>query len=195
MDTIRLLGHSHIDAVWLWTKDETLRVCVDTFSNVLDLMDKYPGLIFCQSTAQYYEWIEKNRPDLFERIRARIREGRWEVVGGSWVEFDCNLPSGESLVRQMLYGKRYFMEKFGVDVDIAWLPDSFGYSWTLPQILAKSGIKYFLTQKLRWNDTTVFPYNVFWWQSPDGSKVLSHQTLGSYSESLENVEELMRQLL
>jgi len=195
LDTIRLLGHSHIDAVWLWTKDETLRVCVDTFSNVLDLMDKYPGLIFCQSTAQYYEWIEKNRPDLFERIRARIREGRWEVVGGSWVEFDCNLPSGESLVRQMLYGKRYFMEKFGVDVDIAWLPDSFGYSWTLPQILAKSGIKYFLTQKLRWNDTTVFPYNVFWWQSPDGSKVLSHQTLGSYSESLENVEELMRQLL
>ncbi len=195
MATIHLLGHSHIDAVWLWTKDETLRICVETFSRVLDLMDKYPGLTFCQSTAQYYEWIEKNRPDLFERIKARVREGRWEIVGGSWVEFDCNLPSGESLVRQMLYGKRYFMEKFGVDVDIAWLPDSFGYCWTLPQILVKSGVKYFLTQKLRWNDATIFPYNVFWWQSPDGSRVLAHQTLGSYSESLDDWREIERQLL
>ncbi|MEM3081706.1 MAG: glycoside hydrolase family 38 C-terminal domain-containing protein, partial [Nitrososphaerota archaeon] len=106
-----------------------------------------------------------------------------------------NLPSGESLVRQMLYGKRYFLEKFGVDVEIAWLPDSFGYCWTLPQILAKSGIKYFLTQKLKWNDATVFPYNVFWWRSPDGSEVLSHQTLGSYSESLDNWGDIERQLL
>ncbi len=195
MATIHLLGHSHIDAVWLWTKDETLKVCVETFSRVLDLMDKYPGLTFCQSTAQYYEWVEKSRPDLFERIRARVREGRWGIVGGSWVEFDCNLPSGESLVRQMLYGKRYFIEKFGVDVDIAWLPDSFGYCWTLPQILAKSGIKYFLTQKLRWNDATVFPYNVFWWRAPDGSSALSHQTLGSYSESLDDWGEIERQLL
>ncbi|MEM2280341.1 MAG: glycoside hydrolase family 38 C-terminal domain-containing protein [Nitrososphaerota archaeon] len=195
MATIHLLGHSHIDAVWLWAKDETLKVCVETFSRVLDLMDKYPGLTFCQSTAQYYEWVEKSHPDLFERIRARVREGRWGIVGGSWVEFDCNLPSGESLVRQMLYGKRYFLEKFGVDVEIAWLPDSFGYCWTLPQILAKSGIKYFLTQKLKWNDATVFPYNVFWWRSPDGSEVLSHQTLGSYSESLDNWGDIERQLL
>ncbi|GBC71988.1 Mannosylglycerate hydrolase [Candidatus Calditenuaceae archaeon HR02] len=195
MATIHLLGHSHIDAVWLWTKDETVKVCIETFGKVLDLMDRYPGLTFCQSSAQYYEWIEKNRLDLFERIRARVREGRWGVVGGSWVEFDCNLPSGESLVRQMLYGKRYFLEKFGVDVEIAWLPDSFGYCWTLPQILAKSGIKYFLTQKLRWNDATVFPYNVFWWRSPDGSTVLSHQTLGSYSESLDSWGDIERQLL
>ncbi len=193
--TIHLLGHSHIDAVWLWTRDETVKVCIETFSRVLDLMDRYPGLTFCQSSAQYYEWVEKSRPDLFERIRARVGEGRWSVVGGSWVEFDCNLPSGESLVRQMLYGKRYFLEKFGADVEIAWLPDSFGYCWTLPQILAKSGIKYFLTQKLRWNDATVFPYNVFWWRSPDGSMVFSHQTLGSYSESLDDWGSIERQLL
>jgi len=192
---IHLLGHSHIDAVWLWTRDETMRVCVETFSRVLDLMDRYPGLTFCQSTAQYYEWIERTRPDLFERVRAMVRAGRWEVVGGSWVEFDCNLPSGESLVRQMLYGKRYFREKLGVDVEVAWLPDSFGFCWTLPQILAKSGIKYFLTQKLRWNDTTVFPYNIFWWQAPDGSRVLAHQTLGSYSEGLERWDDVERQLL
>jgi len=155
-------------------------VCKGTFSKVLELMDKYPEFKFSQSSAQYYEWMEKYYPEIFEKIRERVKSGQWEIVGGMWVESDLNIPSGESLVRQFLYGKKYFLEKFGIDVEVAWLVDSFGFCWTLPQIMAKSGIKYFITQKLRWNDMVKFPYNVFWWIAPDGSRVLAHQTVGSY---------------
>ncbi|HDI74969.1 MAG: hypothetical protein DRJ52_02360 [Thermoprotei archaeon] len=176
-----LVGNSHIDAAWLWRIDETIHVvCKGTFSKVLELMDKYPEFKFSQSSAQYYEWMEKYYPEIFEKIRERVKSGQWEIVGGMWVESDLNIPSGESLVRQFLYGKKYFLEKFGIDVEVAWLVDSFGFCWTLPQIMAKSGIKYFITQKLRWNDMVKFPYNVFWWIAPDGSRVLAHQTVGSY---------------
>ncbi len=181
-----LLGHAHIDSEWLWTFRETLDVCRETFRSVLRSMEKFSDFTFCQSSACYYEAIEKLYPNLFEEIRRRVEEGRWEVVGGSWVEFDTNMPSGESLARQFLYGQMYFREKFGFYVEVAWLPDSFGFAWTLPQIMVKSGVKYFLTQKLLWNDTVYYPFNVFFWESPDGSRVLSYQTLGSYSEEIKN---------
>ena len=184
---LHVLGHSHIDLAWRWTKDETYEVCYNTFKNVLKLMEKYPKFTFCQSSAQIYEWIETQHPELFRKIKERVKEGRWEIVGGTWVEFDSHIPSGESLVRQFLYGKRYFKEKFGVDVKICWLPDTFGFCWTLPQIMVKSGVKYFLTQKLRWNDMTRFIWNIFWWMGQGGFKVLAYQTLGGYNEKLTDI--------
>ncbi|MHA1712796.1 MAG: alpha-mannosidase [Candidatus Ranarchaeia archaeon] len=177
------LGHSHIDAAWLWRIDETKKVLRETWDRVVKLMDSYSDLVFCQSSAQYYEWLEKEYPETFSAVRKKIREGRWEIVGGTWIEPDCNMPSGESLVRQFLYGKKYFQLKFEKDITVAWLPDSFGFAWTLPQIMLKAGMKYFLTQKMNWNDTTVFPYYVFSWVGPDGSSILSHQTVGSYHET------------
>ena len=167
---------------WLWTFNETIAVFHNTCETILGLMEKYPDFCFCQSSAQLYKWLEEKHPETFEKVKRRVEDGRWEIVGGTWVESDGNLPSGESLVRQLLHGKRYFKERFGVDVKTAWMPDSFGYAWTLPQIMKKAGIKYFLTQKMNWNDTTVFPYNFFRWVAPDGSSILAHQTVGSYSE-------------
>jgi len=142
-------------------------------------MEKYPSLKFVQSSAHYYKWIEERYPELFGKIKEKIREGKWEPVV-PWVEFDANMPSGESLIRQILYSKRYFKEKFGVDVNVLWLPDTFGFNIMLPQIASSADIKYFLTQKLRWNNMVKFPYNFFWWRSPDGSNILVHQTFGDY---------------
>jgi len=176
------LGHSHIDAAWLWTFDETIEVFHDTCETILKHMEKHPDFCFCQSSAQYYKWLEERYPETFEKVKKRVEEGRWEIVGGTWIESDGNLPSGESFVRQYLYGKRYFKEKFGVDVKIAWMPDSFGYAWTLPQIMRKCGMEFFLTQKMNWNDATVFPCYIFKWTAPDGSSILTHQTVGTYSE-------------
>jgi alpha-mannosidase len=178
------LGHSHLDAAWLWTFSETIEVFHDTCEAILKLMEKYQHFCFCQSSAQYYKWLEEKYPQTFEKVKRRVKEGRWEIVGGTWVESDGNLPSGESLVRQFLYGKRYFKEKFDVDVKIAWMPDSFGYAWTLPQIMKKSGMEFFVTQKMLWNDTTVFPYYFFRWEGPDGSSIFAHQTVGSYDETV-----------
>ena len=172
-----IMGHSHIDAEWLWTRDETLKVCRYTFRNVLELMEKYPDLTFVQSSAHYYLWVEDS--EIFEAIKARVAEGRWEPAL-PWVEFDANMPHGEALARHLIYSKRYFKEKFGLDVKILWLPDTFGFPATLPQIMKEAEVHYFLTQKMLWNDTTLFPYNYFWWEAPDGSRVLAHQTLGGY---------------
>jgi len=180
--TCYFLGHSHIDAAWLWPFSETIKVFHDTCERILALMEKYPQFVYCQSSAQYYEWLEQNYPETFEKVKERVKEGRWEIVGGTWVESDGNLPSGESFVRQFLYGKRYLKEKFNVDVKVAWMPDSFGYAWTLPQIMKKSGIKFFLTQKMNWNDATLFTNYFFRWTSPDGSSIISYQTVGTYSE-------------
>ena len=182
------LGHSHLDAGWLWTFSESIEIFHDTCETILRLMKKYPDFYFCQSSAQYYKWLEEKYPETFEKVRKRIEEGRWEVVGGTWVEPDANLPSGESLVRQFLYGKQYFERKFGVDVRIAWMPDSFGFPWSLPQIMSKSGIEFFLTQKMNWNDTTQFPYHIFRWTAPDGSSLLAHQCVGSYHDAVEEAE-------
>ena len=173
--TIRAVGNSHIDMAWLWPWTETVEVVRNTFRSVLDLMREYPDFKFTMSSARTYEWMQEKYPDLFKEIEQRVREGRWEIIGGMWVEPDLNMPDGESLVRQILLGKRYFQKNFGVDVKIGWNPDSFGYNWQLPQIYSKSGMGYFVTQKLLWaHEFTTFPYKLFWWEAPDGSRLLTY---------------------
>jgi len=173
--TVRAIGNSHIDMAWLWPWTETVEVVRNTFQSVLDLMREYPDFKFTMSSARTYEWMQEKYPDMFEQIRQRVKEGRWEVIGGMWVEPDLNMPDGESLVRQILVGKRYFRKTFGADIKIGWNPDSFGYNWQLPQIYKKSGIDYFVTSKLLWaTDYTKFPYRLFWWQAPDGSRLLTY---------------------
>ena len=173
--TIRAVGNSHIDMAWLWPWTETVEVVRNTFQSVLDLMREYPDFKFTMSSARAYEWMQEKYPDLFSQIEQRVKEGRWEIIGGMWVEPDLNMPDGESLVRQILVGKRYFQKNFGVDVKIGWNPDSFGYNWQLPQIYKKSGMDYFVTQKLLWaHEFTTFPYKLFWWQAPDGSRLLTY---------------------
>lgn len=170
---IYLLGHAHLDLAWLWPVSETWIAAQRTFASVLQLQPDFPNLIFCHSTPALYAWIEEHRPDLFAAIQKQVNAGRWEIVGGMWVEPDLNLIDGESIVRQILYGQRYVKSKFQQLSKVAWVPDSFGFCATLPQFLQAGGIEYFVTQKLRWNDTTKFPYGVFWWQSPDGSQIFS----------------------
>jgi len=180
--TAHLVGHAHIDLSWLWRWEETVHdIAVQTFKGVLAQMDKMPGLTFAQSQAAVYEAIEKNYPDLFKAIQAKVREGTWLPVGGMWVEPDLNMPDGESLARQLLYGKRYFLDKFGVDVKVGWNPDSFGHNWQLPQIMAKAGLKYYLFDRCAPEKTVLFQ-----WQGMDGSKVLSYAPPGWYSVGLKN---------
>ncbi len=186
--TIRAVGNSHIDLAWLWPWEEALEVVRDTFGTALELIGEYPGFIYAQSSAQDFLWLEKYYPPEFEEIQRRVKDGRWEMVGGMWCEPDLNMPCGESLVRQLLTGKRYFQQKFGVDVKIGWNPDSFGYSWQLAQIYKRSGVDYFITQKMSWNDTTPFPYKLFWWESPDGSRVLTYFPHG-YSNGISPVRD------
>jgi alpha-mannosidase len=169
------IGHAHIDSAWLWPTRETIRKCTRTFSNVLDLMDRYPEFRFACSQAQQYAWIEQTHPELFARIQDAVARGQWIPAGGMWVESDTNLPGGEALVRQMVHGKRYFAEKFGVEPEEVWLPDSFGYTAALPQIAALAGYRWFLTQKLAWgNPTNKFPHHTFRWQGIDGTTLFSH---------------------
>jgi alpha-mannosidase len=170
------IGQSHIDAAWRWRVHQTRDKCIKTFSNAVMHMEKYPDYRFTQSSPQFYEWVMEDDPGLFEQIKKYEKEGRWEIVGGQWVEPDNVMPDGESFVRQRLLGMRFYQEHFGHTTEIAWLLDSFGYQKNLPQILAKSGAKYFWTSKLTWNDTTVFPFHFFHWQSPDGSRVLTYFT-------------------
>jgi alpha-mannosidase len=167
-------GNSHIDAAWLWPRSETIDVVHRTFTTALQLMNEYPDYTFTQSAAQYSAWMADKYPELNDQIKQRIKEGRWEIVGGMWVEPDLNIPDGESLVRQLLVGQRYFQKEYGVAARIGWNPDSFGYNWQLPQIYKRSGLDYFVTQKMHWNDTNQLPFRLFWWQSPDGSKVLTY---------------------
>ena len=173
--TIRAVGNSHIDMAWLWPWTETVEVVRNTFNSVLDLMREYPDFKFTMSSARTYEWMQEKYPDIYHQIEQRVKEGRWEIIGGMWVEPDLNMPDGESLVRQILVGKRYFQKNFGVDVKIGWNPDSFGYNYQLPQIYKRSGMDYFVTQKLMWaHEFTTFPYKFFWWQAPDGSRLLTY---------------------
>ncbi len=173
--TVRAVGNSHIDMAWLWPWTETVEVVRNTFQSVLDLMREYPDFKFTMSSARTYEWMQEKYPDMFGQIKQRVKEGRWEVIGGMWVEPDLNMPDGESLVRQILVGTRYFQKNFGADIKIGWNPDSFGYNWQLPQIYKKSGIDYFVTSKLLWaTDYTKFPYRLFWWEAPDGSRLLTY---------------------
>ncbi len=172
--TFHLTGNAHIDAAWLWPWTETVDVVKRTYGTALQLMYEYPGYTFTQSAAAYNEWLADKYPDMNAEIARRIKEDRWEIVGGMWVEPDLNMPDGESLVRQLLVGKRWYKQAYGVDVRIGWNPDSFGYTWQLPQIYKKSGVDYFVTQKMTWNDTNQIPFKLFWWESPDGSKVLTY---------------------
>jgi alpha-mannosidase len=172
--TLVFNSNAHIDAAWLWRERETIEVCKNTFTSVLDMMDARPDFTYTQSSAAFYRWMQDLYPDVFERLRTRVRDGRWEVVGGMWIEPDCNLPSGESWMRHLLYAKRYFRRELGVDVKLGWNPDSFGYNWNMPQLYRAAGIDAFITQKIGWNDTNVFPHRVFWWEGPDGSRVLSY---------------------
>jgi len=171
--TIHLLGHAHLDMAWLWPISETWEAAERTFTSVLNLQQAFPHLTFCHSTPALYAWIEQHRPDLFAAIQQQVKTGRWEVVGGMWVEPELNLINGESIVRQILYGQRYVQAKFGQISSVAWLPDTFGFCATLPQFLKDGGIDFFVTQKLLWNDTTQFPFGTFWWQAPDGSQIFS----------------------
>ena len=171
---IYMLGNSHIDVAWLWAIAETKNAMQRTFTSALNLQEHYPELIFNQSTAVSYQWMEREYPELFARIQSAVAEGKWELIGGMWVEPDGNLPSGESLIRQILYGQKYFREKFNREVKIAWLPDTFGFHWQIPQILLKSGFEAFVTQKLMWNDTNKFPHQIFWWEGVDGSRIFTY---------------------
>ncbi len=177
-------GYAHMDLAWLWTWRETIEVVHHTTQSVLNIMKKFPDFKYSMSSAAAYVWLEKYYPELFKKVQEKVKEGRWEVMGGMWVEPDCNLPSGESLVRQVLYAKRYFQKKFGVDVKVCWIPDSFGYNWNLPQILVRSGFEGFITHKINWNDTNKFPYRFFWWEAPDGSKIMSYIPESGYGHNL-----------
>lgn len=168
------VGHAHIDTGWMWPVRETIRKCARTFSSQLHLIEKYPGYVFGASQAQHYQMVKDHYPQLYARIKEAVKKGSWELQGGMWVEADCNVPSGESLVRQVLHGKNFFMDEFGVEIKNLWLPDVFGYSANLPQILARAGIDYFLTQKLSWSKYNKFPHKTFVWEGIDGSQVLAH---------------------
>jgi alpha-mannosidase len=172
--TLHLTGNSHIDAAWLWPWTETVNTVRDTFGTALQLMGEYPTYTFTQSAAAYNSWMANDYPVFNAQIAERIKQGRWEVVGGMWVEPDLNMPDGESTVRSILIGKRWYQKHYGVDVRIGWNPDSFGYNWQLPQIYQRTGIDSFVTQKMAWNDTNKLPFKLFWWESPDGSKVLTY---------------------
>lgn len=172
--TIYCVGHTHIDVAWLWTLAVTQDKAVRSFSTVLELMREYPEYIFMSSQPQLYKYVKKNAPQVFEEIKQRVREGRWETNGAMFLEADCNIASGESLVRQMIHGKRFFKEEFGKDNDTLWLPDVFGYSAALPQIMKKSGVKYFMTTKISWSEFNKMPYDTFEWEGIDGTKVLTH---------------------
>ncbi|MFJ3636686.1 alpha-mannosidase [Streptomyces sp. NPDC090112] len=171
---ISAVGHAHIDSAWLWPLRETVRKVARTTSNVLDLMDEHPEFVFAMSQAQQLDWIKENRPELFERIKKRVAEGRFVPVGGMWVESDTNMVGGEAMVRQFLYGKKFFLDEFGVETRNVWLPDSFGYTAALPQIVRLSGSRWFLTQKICWSQVNAFPHHTFWWEGIDGTRVFTH---------------------
>ncbi|OGS19822.1 MAG: hypothetical protein A2252_08685 [Elusimicrobia bacterium RIFOXYA2_FULL_39_19] len=178
--TMHFLCNAHIDLAWLWRKAESVEICRGTFNSVLNLMKEYPGFTYTQSQALVYEWMEEKYPKIFNGIKRAVKKGSWEIIGNMWVEPDCNIPDTESMARQFFYGNKYFREKFGIKSKIGWIVDSFGYNWNLPQFFKQCGIENFITQKISWNDTNEFPYHIFWWEAPDGSKVLTYFPFTSY---------------
>ena len=182
--TISAVGHAHIDLAWLWPIRETIRKGARTFATVLALMERYPDYVFGASQPQLYQWMKDYYPTLYEKIKEKVFSGRWEPQGGMWVEADTNITGGESLIRQVLYGKRFFRSEFGQDMRILWLPDVFGYTASLPQIMKKTGIDYFMTIKLSWNEYNRYPHHTFLWQGIDGSTILVHMPPeGTYNSS------------
>ncbi len=171
---VTCIGHTHIDVAWLWRLKHTREKCARSFSTVLRLMERYPEYIFLQTQPQLYEYVKNDYPELYEAIKQKVNDGSWEIDGGMWLEADCNIPSGESLVRQLLVGSRFIKEEFNKDVEYLWLPDVFGYSWALPQILKKSGINTFMTTKISWNQYNRMPHDTFNWRGIDGTEILTH---------------------
>jgi len=168
------VGHAHIDSAWLWPLRETRRKVARTLANVLTLLDADPAMSYAMSSAQQFAWVGEDHPELFERVRKLVAQGRIVPVGGMWVESDAVMPAGESLVRQISYGKRYFAREFGRESEVVWLPDSFGYSGAWPQLARRAGYRWFLTQKISWNDTTAFPHHTFAWEGIDGTRIFTH---------------------
>lgn len=169
-----VIGHTHIDVAWLWTLAQTREKTARSFSTVLSLMDQYPEYKFMSSQPQLYQYLKEGQPEMYEKVKERIAQGRWEAEGAMWLEADCNLISGESLVRQILYGKRFFKEEFNVESKVLWLPDVFGYSTALPQILRKCDVDYFMTTKISWNEYNAMPYDTFYWYGIDGTDILTY---------------------
>ena len=187
--TISAVGHAHIDSAWLWPVRETVRKTSRTFANVTALAADYPEFVFACSQAQHYAWVKENYPEIHERITAAIKSGQWVPVGSMWIEPDGNLPGGEALARQLIHGKRYFLDEFGVETQGVWLPDSFGYTAAFPQLARLAGTKWFLTQKLSWNQTNKLPHHTFWWEGIDGSRVFTHfPPVDSYVAAFEGAE-------
>ena len=172
--TLAAVGHAHIDSAWLWPLRETVRKAGRTFANVTALAADYPELIFACSQAQQYAWVKENQPAVYARIKQAVQDGTWAPVGGMWVEADGNLPGGEALARQLIHGKRFFLDEFGVETTGVWLPDSFGYSGAYPQLARSAGNDWFLTQKLSWNESNPLPHHTFWWEGIDGSRIFTH---------------------
>ncbi|HWC79957.1 MAG TPA: glycoside hydrolase family 38 C-terminal domain-containing protein [Pseudonocardiaceae bacterium] len=168
------VGHAHIDSAWLWPLRETVRKVARTAANVTALMDEHPEFVFAMSQAQQLAWIKEFRPEVFARVVEKIKAGQFVPVGGMWVESDTNMPGGEALARQFSHGKRFYLDEFGIETEEVWLPDSFGYSGALPQLVALSRSRWFLTQKISWNQTNQFPHHTFWWEGIDGTRVFTH---------------------
>jgi alpha-mannosidase len=178
-------GHAHIDSAWLWPVRETIRKCARTFSNVVALMDEDPGFVFSCSSAQQLAWMKEYYPELFGRIVDKVRAGQFVPVGGMWVESDSNMPGGEAMARQFLEGKSFFLAEFGVECQEAWLPDTFGYSAALPQIIKAAGSRWFLTQKISWNQVNRMPHHTFNWEGIDGTRIFTHfPPVDSYNSDL-----------
>lgn len=190
--TVHAMGHCHIDSAWLWPYEETIRKCGRSWVTVIRLMEKNPEFVFTCSQAQQFQWVKNWYPGLFSQIQHFVKKGQFVPVGGTWVEMDGNLPSGESMVRQFLEGQRFFKQEFGIYCKEFWLPDTFGYSAQLPQIMQGSGISNFLTQKLSWNLVNTFPHNTFFWEGIDGSQVLTHFPPGNSYEMKGKVEDLVK---
>ncbi len=172
--TLSAIGHAHIDTAWLWPLRETIRKCARTFSTALDYMDRYPEYVFACSQAQQYAWMKAYYPEIWDRIKRAVRRGQWEPIGSMWIETDCNLASGESLIRQILLGKRFFQQELDYETRDVWIPDVFGYAASLPQIMRKAGVDYFLTQKISWNQFNKFPHQTFLWEGVDGTRIFTH---------------------
>ncbi|MFD4000522.1 alpha-mannosidase [Streptomyces rubiginosohelvolus] len=171
---ISAAGHAHIDSAWLWPLRETVRKASRTFANVTALARDYPELVFACSQAQQYAWVKEHQPHIWERIKEAVAAGQWAPVGSMWVESDANMPGGEALARQLVHGKRFFEEELGVETEEIWLPDSFGYTAAFPQLAKLAGVKWFLTQKLSWNQHNKMPHHTFWWEGIDGTRVFTH---------------------
>ena len=192
---VAVVGHSHMDTAWLWPVAETVRKCARTYSQALTLMDLYPEYTFIQSSVLHLDWMREYYPDIFEEIKQKVAEGRYEPNGGVWVECDCNITGGESMVRQFLYGQRYTMKHLGYKSDSFWLPDTFGYSAAIPQIMLGSGVKYFYTTKMDWNDLNTFPAHTFSWRGLDGSEVLTHLNRTHFIPNVQQLTKMVGELV